>query len=66
VARLSAAARKRLPPTAFVFPDTRSYPIHDEKHARIALTDAATNGSPSLISAVKAAVRRKFPGIKVS
>jgi hypothetical protein len=63
MARLSAAARRKLPPSAFVFPDTRSYPIHDLKHARIALTDAAGTGAEA---AVKAKVRTLFPQIQVS
>jgi hypothetical protein len=59
--KLSAAARKRLPASAFVFPDTRSYPIHDANHARNALARAA--GKPEE-AAVRAAVKRRYPGIK--
>jgi hypothetical protein len=63
MARLSAAARKKLPAGAFVFPDSRSYPIHDANHARIALTDASGTAAEG---AVKAKVRKMYPGIKVS
>lgn len=59
--KLTATARKRLPASAFVFPATRSYPIHDANHARIALTDSA--GKPEE-AAVRAAVKRRYPGIK--
>jgi len=61
MAKLSAAARKRLPASAFVFPETRSYPIHDASHARNALARAA--GKPEE-ARVRAAVRRRYPGIK--
>jgi len=62
MATLTAAARKRLPATAFVFPKTRRYPIHDRAHARDALARAAHAG-PATLAAVRAAVRRRFPKI---
>jgi len=64
MATLSAAARKRLPTSAFAVPGTRSYPIHDENHARAALSMVAKYGSPSEKAAVKAAVSKRYPGIK--
>lgn len=42
----------------------RSYPINDMTHARDALARASQNASPDLKSHIKAAVHRKFPGIK--
>lgn len=64
MATLSAAARKKLPASAFVFPATRSYPVHDVKHARAALSMVAKYGSPSEKKAVQAKVHSLYPGIK--
>jgi hypothetical protein len=41
MAKLTAAARKKLPSSSFVFPATRSFPIHDLNHARDALARAS-------------------------
>lgn len=63
-AKLSMADRKKLPKSAFVFPDKApapgSYPIHDESHARAALSMSA--GKPEE-SAVKSAVKKRHPNI---
>jgi hypothetical protein len=59
--KLSYADRRALPSTQFVFPDTRRYPIENENHARNAL--ARSSGKPEE-SRVRAAVAKKFPGIK--
>lgn len=60
-AKLSTKARNDLPASAFVFPKDRSYPIHDESHAKNAL--ARSSGKPEE-SKVKAAVYRRYPGLK--
>lgn len=70
MAKLNAAARKRLPVSAFALPQragtpkakakSGSYPIPDASHARNALARSA--GKP-VAGAVRAAVARKFPGI---
>jgi hypothetical protein len=62
MAKLTVAGRKRLPSTAFVFPKTRKYPIHDRVHARDALARASHAG-PATLAIVRAAVRRRFPTI---
>lgn len=59
MAKLNAAARKKLPAKSFAGPD-RSYPIEDASHARNAL--ARASGKP-VEARVRAAVHRKFPGI---
>jgi hypothetical protein len=63
-AKLSAADRKALPKSAFVFPDkapgSGSYPIHDESHARAALSMSA--GKPEEAK-VRAAVHRRYPNL---
>ena len=43
-----------------------SYPIPDESHARNALARVSQHGTSAEKAKVKAAVERKFPGIKVS
>lgn len=57
---LTSKERDKLPADDFVFPSDRSYPIHDENHARDALARSA--GKPEE-KAVRAAVRRRYPGI---
>lgn len=58
LAKLTAAARKALPASAFVFPSKRAYPIHDRGHAIDAL--ARSKGKPEH-AAVVAAVRSRYP-----
>lgn len=64
--RLTESARHALPPSAFVFPKTRTYPIHDADHARAALSDVSHSGNAAEKTAVRAAVARKYPGIDQS
>ena len=70
---LNAAERRALPDKDFVFagkgegPEGKqrgAYPIPDKKHARNALAMAAAHASPEKQAKVKAAVKKKFPGIK--
>jgi hypothetical protein len=63
VAKLTTAARKRLPKSDFVEKGARKYPIPDAAHARDAL--ARSSGKPEH-AAVVAAVKRKFPKIKLT
>jgi hypothetical protein len=60
MARLTAAQRRALPSSAFVYPAERKYPIPDPAHARAALSRAAVSrnfGSPAKVRAV---VNRRF------
>jgi hypothetical protein len=73
MAKLTAAARKRLPRASFAVPKGKgsqpgknSYPIHDASHARNALAMVAQHGTPGEKRAVKAAVKKRYPAIKVS
>jgi hypothetical protein len=59
VAKLNAAARKKISGKNFAGPD-RSYPIEDASHARNAL--ARASGKP-VEARVRAAVHRKYPDI---
>lgn len=63
MAVLNAASRNALPDSAFALPNRR-YPIHDEAHARDALSRVSANGTPEEKAKVRAAVHRKYPGIK--
>ena len=63
MAKLTAAKRKAIPAKDFAGPD-RSYPINDASHARNALARVSQHGTPALKSRVRAAVKRKYPGIK--
>jgi hypothetical protein len=63
VAKLTTVKRKRLPRSDFVEKNVRKYPIPDAAHARDAL--ARSSGKPEH-AAVVAAVRRKFPQIKIT
>jgi len=70
---LSADDRRALPDSDFALagkgegPEGKqagSYPIPDEKHARSALSLVAQHGTPEEKAEVRAAVKKKFPGIK--
>ena len=63
MAKLTATARKTLPASDFAEKSTRKYPIPDAAHARDAL--ARNSGKPEH-AAVVAAVKRKFPKIKIT
>jgi hypothetical protein len=60
---LSTKDRKKLKKKSFALPGKRKYPILDEAHARNALARVAQNGTPAEQKKVKAAVKRRFPGI---
>lgn len=63
MAKLTTSERKALPKADFVFPKQKKFPIEDENHARDAISRAAAKGS-AVESKVRAAVKRKYPGIK--
>ena len=72
---LSAAERRALPNKDFALPgkgegpqgkQAGSYPIPDEKHARSALSLVSQHGTPAEKATVRAKVKKKFPGIKVT
>jgi hypothetical protein len=63
MAKLSYEHRKELPKEDFVFPETKSYPIHDEAHARNALARVSQFGSSEEKAKVRAAVHKKYPNI---
>jgi hypothetical protein len=62
MAQLTASARKHIKTSSFALPGRR-YPIEDAAHARNALSRVSQHGSPAEKVKVRAAVRRKYPGI---
>ena len=71
---LNAAERRALPDSDFALPgkgkgpegkQAGSYPIPDKSHARLALAMVAKHGSAAEKAKVRAAVEKKFPGIKI-
>ena len=64
-AKLKAKQRNALPDSDFALPGRR-YPIHDEAHARNALARVSQHGTPEEQSKVRAAVRRRYPGIEMA
>lgn len=61
---LSDAEREKLKPEDFVFPDKRSWPIHDEKRAKTALVWATWPQHKDVKNAVVKAVLKKYPHLK--
>lgn len=51
--------------STFAIPGERKYPIPDASHARNALARVAANGTAAEKAKVRAAVKKKFPGIDV-
>jgi hypothetical protein len=76
MAVLKSARRKKMSDSSFVFVKKRKakrgtgtvkerrYPIHDLAHARNALARVAGHGTPSEKAKVKAAVYKRYPGLK--
>jgi len=60
---LTPGGRDRIKEKNFAIPEGRRYPIHDESHARNALTRVAQHGTPAEKSQVQAAVAKKYPGL---
>ncbi|KFI66116.1 hypothetical protein [Bifidobacterium cuniculi] len=66
MARLTAAKRRRLRKTSFVYPSRRAYPIQDKAHARAALAMVSQHGTPAQKRRVRAAVHKKYPTMRIS
>lgn len=66
---LTMQGRERIKEKNFAIPkgngpgDTGKYPIHDETHARAALSMVGKNGTPAEKSKVYSAVAKKYPGL---
>lgn len=65
---LTAAKRKRLPSSSFVFPEQRAFPIHDIQHARSAMQmcmradhhKLGMSSPEAVCKKVRAAVKRRY------
>lgn len=60
MAKLKAKQRKNLPSSAFVYPKTRQYPIHDRAHAKAALSLSARKDTSGDYATVRAAVIARY------
>lgn len=63
-ATLSAKGRSAISSASFAL-SGRRYPIHDESHARNALSRVAQHGTPEEKAKVRAAVCKKYPSMGV-
>lgn len=63
MAKLSTVTRKSLPTTEFALPGQRKDPIPDKSHAKAALTMGMRDESPADKAQIRAAVRKKYPGM---
>jgi len=61
MARLTAAMRKKIPSSEFVFPKTREYPIEDRAHAAVAKSLVAQHGTPAQKRKVDREVAEEYP-----
>jgi hypothetical protein len=63
MAKLSTEDRKAIPTKSFAEPEKRKYPIENEAHARNALSRVSQSGTSKEKAEVRAAVKKKYPGI---
>ena len=63
MAKLTTAARKKIPTNKFALPGRR-YPIEDEALARNALSRVSQDGKPAEKATVRRKVHRLFHGLK--
>jgi len=66
MARLTAAARKRLKKSQFAIPVKRKYPVEDKAHARNALARVAQHGTMTEKAMVRRKVAMRFPTMKTA
>lgn len=64
--QLTTTKRDDLATGDFAIPETRSYPIHDENHARDALARVEQYGTPDEKSRVRSAVQKRYPQMQVT
>lgn len=61
---LTQTQRERIPKRMFVFPEKRAWPIHDLKHAKIALIWSTWPQHKDVAKKVRAAVFKRYPELK--
>lgn len=62
--KLTSAEKAKLKDSDFVFPSKRSWPIHDEKHAKTALVWATWPQYKDIKKEIVSAVIKKYPNLK--
>ena len=62
--KLSPEEKDKLKDSDFIFPDKRSWPIHDEKHAKTALVWATWPQYKDIKPTVVKAVLKRYPNLK--
>lgn len=60
---MKSSIRNKIKESNFALPEQRKYPIHDIKHARLALAFVSMHGSPSEKVIVRSKVHKKYPEI---
>lgn len=63
MSKLKSGTRDKLKASDFAIPSERKYPIENESHARAALSMVARFGSADEQAKVRAAVKKRYPGI---
>ena len=63
--KLTPPARAALKAEDFALPG-RHYPIHDEEHARNALSRGSAYATPAQFETIKQKVKARYPGMKVA
>lgn len=61
---MAKATREKIPRGEFIFPEKRAWPIHDKKHAKIALVWATWPQHKQVRSIVVKKVLAKYPDLK--
>lgn len=63
MSELTTKSRNALKESSFAVPESRSYPINDQNHARNALARVSQFGTSDEKAKVRSAVHAKYPGI---
>jgi len=61
--KLTTAKRNRMRSSSFALPEQRAYPINDKAHARNALA-RLHNATPAEQKRIKAAIDKRYPGLR--
>ena len=62
--KLSDSEKAKLKDSDFIFPDKRSWPIHDEKHAKTALVWATWPQYKNIKNEIVSSVLKRYPNLK--
>jgi hypothetical protein len=62
--KMTPEKREKIPKKLFVFPDEKSWPIHDIEHGKIALVWSTWPQHKNVAKTVRSAVFKKYPSLK--